>query len=408
MLIASLFNKKAHLWIKGRKKWALKLKQWQTSDGLRFWFHAASLGEFEQGLPVMQEMKKRFPGCRIILTFFSPSGYEYRKNDPHADLITYLPLDTKYNARKFIRYIRPDAVFFIKYEFWFHYLDQLCISNTPVYLISALFRPNQVFFKNYGKWYLNQLKQFNHLFVQDQPSLELLHQFKITNSSISGDTRFDRVKAIASTAKDIALAHEFSRDHYCLVAGSTWPADEELLCRYINNAGDHMKFIIAPHEITEAHINRLTSTIHHKSMPYSRASLENIALCQVLIIDNIGMLSSLYRYGSVAYIGGGFGKGIHNILEAAVYGIPVIFGPKYQKFREAAAMIAAEAAFPVSSFEELKDFLDYRLSPGSDILRKASENATLYISTNTGATAMIADRVETNLKSANDLITALH
>ncbi len=393
VLIASLFNKKAQRWVKGRRNWVEKIKAWQPASGLRLWFHAASLGEFEQGIPVMEAMKKRYPSCNIIVTFFSPSGYENRKKDPRANLVTYLPLDTKRNARKFIQIINPDVVFFIKYEFWYNYLSQLTRAGIPVYLVSAIFRPSQAFFKWYGRWYINQLKHFKHIFVQDADSLTLLNNNHIHNCSISGDTRFDRVKEIAEKAKDIAIVESFVKNHFCLVAGSTWPGDEEILCRYIDESSLDMKFVLAPHEISPAHIQTLTAALRQNAITFSKASVDNVRSFKVLIIDNIGMLSSIYRYGNIAYIGGGFGKGIHNILEAAVYGIPVIFGPNYRKFREAVGMAAIGAALPVNSYSDLKDLLQNKLLPGSALIKEAAQKALSYVGSNTGAAFIITDKV---------------
>jgi 3-deoxy-D-manno-octulosonic-acid transferase len=397
LLPVAVMNNKARLWVTGRIKWRMKLGLWNHKGSPTFWFHAASLGEFEQGLPVMEEIKQLIPGCRILLTFFSPSGYEIRKNYTNADLVCYLPLDTRNNARDFINLAKPDAVFFIKYEFWYFYLNELQRKGVPAYLISGIFRPDQIFFRFYGKWFSNQLRTFRHLFLQDKASSDLLTGIGIKNITIAGDTRFDRVKAIAANARSIEIARAFSEGRKCIVAGSTWPADEMMLARYINESGPETRFIIAPHEIETEHINRLTSLIRKDSILFSEASVDLVIHKQVLIINNIGMLSSLYQYGYLAYIGGGFGKGIHNTLEAAVFGIPVIFGPNFRKFREAGEMVTAGCAFSVGSSSELKDIMN-RLINMPEFYSKSSSQARNYTTNNTGAT----DRILQQLK--NDLL----
>lgn len=398
VLIAATFNKKARLWISGRRNWRGTLSHWQPTEAPTLWFHAASLGEFEQGLPLMEELKKQLSGCRLILTFFSPSGFEIRKNYQEADQVLYLPLDTRYNVSAFLKMVKPDAAFFIKYEFWNNYLRQLHDSGIPTYLISGIFRPQQIFFQWYGSWFRKKLACFTHFFVQDEASSSLLESIGLHNTTVTGDTRFDRVTAIAGLAKKTAIAEVFSGNSFCIVAGSTWPADEELLAGFINEAGAQIKFIIAPHEIDMAHINTLTGLIKKRHIHYSLSSLQNVADYQVLIIDNIGMLSSLYRYGQLAYIGGGFGRGIHNMLEAAVYRIPVIFGPNYGKSREAGEMIKSGGAFSVSTPGDLNRVLTNLLN-SSEALLYASGQAGDYISNNTGATKRIVRQVLKTLQT---------
>lgn len=384
----------------GRLNWRQKLQEWERKDGRMYWFHAASLGEFEQGLPVIEALKKFDSGCSIAISFFSPSGYEIRKDYRNADLVFYLPLDTRYNAASVVSILKPDAVFFIKYEFWHFFLDELKRRNIPVFLLSGIFRPDQVFFRWYGRWFRKNLFAFRHLFVQNARSEELLGSIKIKNTSITGDTRFDRVAGNALKAKEIPVVYEFSANAICIVAGSTWPVDEALLVNYINDSPYNFKFIIAPHEIDKEHINRLITAIKKDLVLYSHASSDTVNQKQVLIIDNIGMLSSVYRYGTIAYIGGGFGKGIHNILEAAVYGIPVIFGPNYHKFREAGELISAGGGFSVSDGNELKELLD-RLALPDGQLKTAAKRAADYIKSNTGATEKIMSFLKNELKSNN-------
>jgi 3-deoxy-D-manno-octulosonic-acid transferase len=392
VLIASPFNRKARLWVNGRTHWRKMLRQWQHAGTYTVWFHAASLGEFEQGRPLIEEIRKLIPDCSLILTFYSPSGFEIRKNYQEADQVCYLPLDTRYNAREFLKLVKPDAVFFIKYEFWNFYLRQLHNSNIPLYLISGIFRPRQIFFRWYGSWFRKKLACFTHFFLQDEVSSNLLGSIGFQNTTVTGDTRFDRVTTIAARAKIIEIAAAFSNNSFCIVAGSTWPADEDLLTPFINETRTNIKFIIAPHEIDMPRISRLTARIKKKFMLYSLSSVQNAADNQVLIIDNIGMLSSLYRYGQLAYIGGGFGKGIHNILEAAVFGIPVIFGPNYSKSREAGEMIESGGAFSAGTPGELNKILTHLLN-SNEAIRRASGQAGDFIKNNTGATKQIIRQV---------------
>jgi len=390
--VISPFNPKARLWITGRKHWRRKLQQFRHPGTPVFWFHAASLGEFEQGRPLIEEIKKQKPGCTLVLTFFSPSGYEIRKNYREADLICYLPLDTSYNARTFIRLVRPDAVFFIKYEYWFFYLRFLHTHDIPVYIISAVFRRKQAFFSWYARWFRNKLRFVRHFFLQDHTSAGLLQSIGFHNFTISGDTRFDRVKALTVSAGNIAVAQAFASGSFCLVAGSTWPRDEEILARFINAADEEIKMILAPHEIDQNHISRLTSRIKKKYLLFSEAVDKTHSGYQVLIIDNIGMLSSLYQYGQLAYIGGGFGAGIHNILEPAANGLPVIFGPNYHRFREAVDLIKTGSAFSINNYEELKNTI-HILMHDRQKHAECSRIASRYVTENTGATQKIMKKV---------------
>jgi 3-deoxy-D-manno-octulosonic-acid transferase len=391
MLFASLFNSKARQWIYGRRRWRLKSAIPDTGTKT-FWFHAASLGEFEQGRPLMEEMRNRIPDCRIVLTFYSPSGYEIRKNYEGADIICYLPLDTHYNARNFIERIKPDAVFFIKYEFWYFYLRQLHQLAIPVYLISGIFRPRHIFFRKYGWFFRQQLGYFSYFFLQDITSCELLHSLGYTNTLITGDTRFDRVVQNVRLVKQIETVWRFCHGQVCLVAGSTWPADEVLLAGYLQHAPETLKFIIAPHEIHPWRIEKLNSQFGHDGILFSCATPETVHEKRVLIIDNIGMLSSLYGYGTMAYIGGGFGKGIHNILEAAVFGLPVFFGPNHYQFKEAVDMVQLHCAFPIHTSAELGviagNFLSDRL-----FLEKTAALSAKYVADNTGASKKIANYI---------------
>lgn len=392
----SWFNKKTMLWVKGRKNWKQNLQKWQRRNRV-YWFHAASLGEFEQGLPVMEALKNSVPGCSVVVSFFSPSGYEVRKNHKIADLVLYLPLDTNYNARYLTDLLNPDAVFFIKYEFWHYYLKELKKRQIPVYLLSGIFRPGQPFFKWYGRWFRENLDAFRHLFVQNEQSAKLLNSIGIKNVSITGDTRFDRVVKNSGQTRDIPVVREFSAGSVCMVAGSTWPADENLLIPFIHEAPDHIRFIIAPHEIGKDHINRIVKSISKDLILFSEASPERVKDKKVLIIDNIGMLSQIYRYGKIAYIGGGFGKGIHNILEAAVYNIPVIFGPNHHKFKEAIELAEAGGGFPVDSESGFRNIMS-KLISFDGFYETAAAKAGDYVRTHAGSTARIMNFLKQDLR----------
>lgn len=391
--VASPFNSKASLFVKGRRNWQKKLAQEIENNARYLWFHCASLGEFEQGRPLIEAVKQQYPEYRILLTFFSPSGYEIRKNYELADIVMYLPLDTNRNARKFIRLVQPEKAFFIKYEYWHFFIGELKKQNIPLYIVSAIFRENQRFFKkdNWSKWYRKMLFHCSHFFVQDERSGELLQSIGLNNFTVSGDTRFDRVAAIAHSAKEIPVVEKFKGKQPLLVAGSTWKPDEELLAEFINNHPE-LKVVFAPHEVTSANMNRLEQLLKNPYIRFSKAGENEIACFQVLIIDSVGLLSSLYQYGTLAYIGGGFGVGIHNILEAATFGLPVIFGPNYERFKEAVELKKLGGAMPVNNFSELEhalnDFLSKsgRLEGASDVCRK-------YVEKNVGSTNLILKKV---------------
>ena len=388
---ASFFNPKARLWIRGRKGILHQIED-KVKNNRVIWFHAASLGEFEQGRPVMEEIRHRYPGYTILLTFFSPSGYEIRKNFGGADYVFYLPLDTKQNAARFISMIKPVMAIFIKYEFWYHYLFQLHKNQIPVYLISGIFRPGQIFFQWYGKWFRKMLSYFDHLFVQNQESLALLHGISVSNVILAGDTRFDRVRQIAASTHEIPVAARFKGDHLCIVAGSTWPGDEDLLIRYINSCKETVKLILAPHEIHEEHIRRIIQQLKRSFVRFSEAKDNTVPDIQVLIIDNIGLLSSLYRYGDIAFIGGGFGKGIHNILEAATFGLPILFGPNYAKFNEAVELAGLGGAVSVAGMDELQSRLNHWFSDKADRLRSGLVSKE-FVHQKAGATSVILNQL---------------
>lgn len=383
----ALFNEKAKLWVEGRKNWEKKITEKINPGDRTMWIHCASLGEFEQGRPVIEAIKKEIPGLKVVLTFFSPSGYEIRKNYASADCIIYLPSDTTGNSSKFIKLVNPEFVIFVKYEFWNNYISAVYENSIPLYLVSGIFRPGQSFFKWYGSFFRNMLRKFEIIYVQDQSSQELLKGIGLTNSEVTGDTRFDRVKQLTGTAREIPQLEQFRGKEKLFLAGSSWKPDEEIIARYINKSPDKMKWVFAPHEIDLAHIERLEKLFTVKVARFSQFS-ENSADARVLIIDNIGMLSSAYKYAYIAAIGGGFGKGIHNILEPACWGIPVLFGPKYKKFKEAVDLINANGAMTFDSFEKFSVILDNWLSDELFYL-KSAKTAGEYVNNNTGATDVI-------------------
>jgi 3-deoxy-D-manno-octulosonic-acid transferase len=389
MKFASLWHPKAKLWVSGRQHWEEKLRSKVGEIESSVWFHFASLGEFEQGRPVLEALKKAEPETNIIISFFSPSGYENCKNYPLAKAVCYLPLDTPNNAPTFIEIIKPKYAVFTKYEYWFYFFKGLHKKEIPLYLISGIFRKNQAFFKWYGGFYRQMLGFISYFFVQNEESKTLLKSLGITQVVVSGDTRFDRVAENAKNKKELKEIKAFCGSSKVLVAGSTWPADEELLKSIIESHTD-WKCIIAPHEISEANLQHLEKQLAGKTIRYSNLKAHKSTLPKVLIMDNIGLLSSLYAYGTIAYIGGGFGKGIHNTLEAAAFGLPVIFGPRYEKFQEAKDLIEAKAGFSISNQVELNEcFHNLQV----DTKNSAGAKAKAYVDSHTGATAQILEKI---------------
>ena len=390
--LGSLFNEKARKWIKGRKNWQKLLEQSIQKDKPYVWFHASSLGEFEQGRPVIETFREKYPQYRILLTFFSPSGYEVRKNYAGADLIFYLPADTPANAKKFIGIVDPALVFIIKYEFWFNYIHQLYLKKIPLYYFSVKFRPGQHFFKWYGGWFRKKLKEIDWIFVQDKSSENLLRSIGCSTCSISGDTRFDRVLSVAQQKKSFPLIEQFAGDADVMVAGSTWPPDEEFMAGIINKFSGRLKFIIAPHEIHPERLSAMQQKIKTTSVKFSEVQEHDIKSANVLFIDSIGILLHLYQYARFAYIGGGFGKNIHNILEAATFGVPVIFGPNYHKFQEAIDLIKLGGAFPVNNYQELEGII-VKLFEDKAFQEKCSAICRNFVTQNAGATAVIMEKI---------------
>jgi 3-deoxy-D-manno-octulosonic-acid transferase len=386
--LASFFNTKAKQFVVGRRGIYARLKDSFAHQNARVvWVHCASLGEFEQGRPIVEALKEKYPTLKILLTFFSPSGYETRKNYAGAEAVFYLPWDTPTNAKRFVEIVRPVLAIFVKYEFWYNYSNELKKKSIPLISISCILRHDQIFFKSYGHFFKGILKNFNNFFVQNKLTQELLNSIGIS-STLAGDTRFDRVMQIVQSAEEISIAKKFKNGQKLLVAGSCWKEDMEVLYPLINDNQYQLKFIIAPHEISEGFLSTIEKSLSVKSVRYSQAQ-DNVSEFSVLIIDNIGMLSKLYRYGEFAYVGGAFGAGLHNILEAACYGVPIFFGNKnYKKYQEATDLIMRGGAFEISGYSELK--AKYELMnnmPESFLL--ACEVTRSYVQENLGATKKI-------------------
>ena len=372
---AALFgNAKAKLWVEGRKRWP----EAGADDAPWVWFHAASLGEFEQGRPLIEALKKQYPSLKISLTFFSPSGYEIRKNYPLADEVLYLPVDTMKNARRWVKRHRFVAAFFIKYEFWFNYMTALKEAQIPLYYISLILKPNQYFFRWYGGWFRKQLQNVTHFFVQDETTLNLLKGFD--NVTLCGDTRFDRVADIARQAQRFPEIEAFIGNRKCIIAGSSWPPDERLLIPYLERLPEDYCMIIAPHDISEKHIQQI------------KEGLRNVSPDKVYVVDTIGMLSQLYQYARFVYIGGGFGVNIHNIQEPVTFGCPVVFGPKYKSFKEAVDLVSLKGAFSVNTQDELNQVFD-RLINDETFCQQASATCKSYLESQLGATEVILKKI---------------
>lgn len=393
VIILSLFNKKVRKMWQGEKR-AFDVLREQVEPGARYlWFHAASLGEFEQGRPLMERIRERHPEYKILLTFFSPSGYEVRKNYPGADVICYLPLDTPLNAVRFLRLARPVMAFFIKYEFWYNYLHLLRQQGVPTYSVSSIFRPSQVFFKWYGMGYGNVLRCVTRFFVQNDESCQLLRSIHIDAVDVVGDTRFDRVLTIKQAAKRLPLVEAFVGDTpQVFVAGSSWPPDEDIFIRFFNSHPE-WKLIIAPHVIAEEHLRQILSKLNRETVRYTQATPETAAQADCLIIDCFGLLSSIYHYGNVAYVGGGFGVGIHNTLEAAVWDVPVIFGPNNRKFMEAQGLLASGGGFEIADYDDFHSLMR-RFMSSPQFVKDVGKKAGAYVQSLSGASEKILSSIE--------------
>jgi 3-deoxy-D-manno-octulosonic-acid transferase len=391
--ILSLFNEKVRKMWRGERQAIRTIKEKIDPNAQYVWFHAASLGEFEQGRPLMEQLRREHPEYKILLTFFSPSGYEVRKNYEGADIICYLPLDTILNARRFLRTIRPVMAFFIKYEFWYNYLHILRHRGVPVYSVSSIFRPGQVFFRWYGKQYSRVLKCFTHFFVQNEVSRELLSTIGIDNVTVVGDTRFDRVLQIKEAAKQLPVVEQFKGNSKCFIAGSSWQPDEEIFIPWLNEHKD-WKVVIAPHVIGEDHLQQIEKMLEdRKVVRYTEATEENVKGAEVLIVNCFGLLSSIYHYADVTYVGGGFGVGIHNTLEAAVWDVPVFFGPNNQRFQEAQGLKNCGGGLEIANAD---DFLRYMkgFEEHPELMKELGEKAGQYVASLAGATQKVLSFVK--------------
>ncbi len=388
--IASLFNEKAKLLCAGRSETWRKLKDYDSTGGC-IWVHAASLGEFEQGRPLIEAIKEKHPDQKIVLTFYSPSGYEVRKNYNKADLVCYLPADGPQNAKRFIDSINPTAVYFVKYEFWHFFLKEVYRRKLPLYGISMIFRKQQPFFSTWGDWFREMLTFFTHIYVQDKTSGELLESINVKNYSVVGDTRFDRVRQIADNAREVETVKTFVEGApQVIVAGSTWPPDEDIIFDYINRADANVKLVIAPHEIDKARVDSLCSKLKVPYVRFTETEGADLAGAKVFVVNTIGVLSSIYRYGTLTYVGGGFGVGIHNTLEPAIYGLPVIFGPNHKKFKEALDLIDCGGGFSIAGKEDFNNLIS-RFFSNSESLAKAGKSAGDYCQSMLGATKVIME-----------------
>lgn len=391
---ASLFNKKARAWVRGRKGWKMLLRQWASDNAWlerkeRIWVHCASVGEFEQGRPLLEKIRREKPNAGILLTFFSPSGYELRKNYPIADHVCYLPADLPAGASTFLDIVKPTHAIFIKYEFWFNYLSALRTRGIRHYLVSGIFRREQVFFRRYGTWFRKALVGYDRIFLQDESSARLLAPFTGIRAEICGDTRFDRVITITQNNLNDSVASQYIGNKKVIVCGSTWDPDEEMLCAWTNTHDPEKKWniILAPHEITEGHLRSIEKKFDGRQpLRYSQAEKSGIPnSSSMLVIDHIGSLAKLYHYGTICYVGGGFGDGIHNILEAAVHGKPVLFGPRHSKFPESDALIHAGGAFEVRTASELAEKIHFWIQDPR-LLQMAGMVSREYVLRNSGAT----------------------
>ena len=397
-LVAAFGHRKARAMVRGQHDTWRILREKIDPNERYIWFHAASLGEFEQGLPLIERLRREHPSRKILLTFFSPSGYEVRKDYKGADVVCYLPFDSPTAARRFIKLARPEMAFFIKYEFWRNYIDVLFKKSIPIYSVSSIFRPGQIFFRWYGRKYARCLRRITHFFVQNERSVELLRSIGVTdNVTIVGDTRFDRVIDIRNIAKSLPIVEQFAQAQdgapqpFVLVAGSSWQPDEDILLDYVNRHPE-IRLVIAPHVVNDTHIQEIEQKLTTPALRYSKATLENVQNYRVLIIDGYGLLSSIYRYATVAYVGGGFGVGIHNVPEAAVYGIPVIIGPNHQRFAEAVALMENGGCKSIENAEDFSAIMDDFLENPSHITQAGSA-AGDYIHQNAGATPVIYQHV---------------
>jgi len=396
--IIALFNNKIELFVEGRKSTFRKVQTGVSLDDKVVWVHVASLGEFEQGRPLIEEIKEKYPAYKIVVSFFSPSGYEVRKDYKLADVVCYLPLDTKRNARKFLELVHPEIAIIVKYEFWPNIIRELKNQQIETVLISGIFRGSQAFFKPIGSWMRKSIESFSFFFVQDENSKRLLNSIGIDDVKVSGDTRFDRVHVIKSQDNRLDFMSDFKKDKLLYVAGSTWKEDERIIVEYINNCKiDDARFVLAPHNMKVDEINNLKKSIHKNAVLYSEKNNNDIVNAEVLIVDTIGLLTKIYSYADIAYVGGGFATGLHNVLEPATFGIPIIIGPQFDKFKEAVDLVENKGCIVVNNDSEFKNILDTLFLDSSYRLEKG-QIAGDYISSNVGATEMIMNYVSDKIE----------
>lgn len=394
--VVALFQPKIKLFVSGRRNTFQEIKTKRSPNKKAIWMHVASLGEFEQGLPILERLKQDYPQHQIILTFFSPSGFEVKKNSSIADIITYLPMDTMLNTKLFLDLVHPEIAVFVKYEIWPNYLLQLRKRGIPTFLVSAIFSQRQVFFKPFGAFMRKSLEAFSHFFVQDETSEQLLQSIGHNNVSVCGDTRLDRVSEILKRDNHLDFMEAFKNGTLCFVAGSTWPEDEEILIDYINNTSAEIKFVIAPHEIKEAHIVKIITALQKKVIRYSKLGNENLFEFDVLVVDMIGLLTKIYSYADIAYVGGGFATGLHNTMEPAVFGVPILIGSQYKGFKEAEALVKNGGIRSVSNKEEFTAFMG-KLTSDPNLIETMGIINSNYITANKGAADLITGHISTYL-----------
>lgn len=390
--VIALFNAKIKLFVQGRQKTFPLLKEQLPPNSKTVWMHVASLGEFEQGLPILERLRSKYPDHKLVLSFFSPSGYEVKKNTSVADVVVYLPMDSNSKVQHFLDLVNPELAIFVKYEVWPNYLYHLKKRNIPTILVSAIFSSRQIYFKPYGGFMRKSLGKFDHYFVQDENSKMLLESVRFTNISISGDTRLDRVSEILERNNQLDFMDRFKNNQLCLVAGSTWPEDEEILINYINNSKEKVKFIIAPHEIKPAHIEKITSALQKRTVLYSTMGNQNLKEFDVFVVDTIGLLTKIYSYANIAYVGGGFATGLHNTMEPAVFGIPIIIGPQFEGFKEAEDLVNEGGILPISSKDSFDNLVGDLLNNPVSIKNIGAINSN-YINSNRGAADLIMKHI---------------
>lgn len=386
--VVALFNAKIKLFVRGRKQTFSILEDKLHPTDKTIWMHVASLGEFEQGLPILERLRAQYPNHKLVLSFFSPSGYEVKKNTTAADVVVYLPMDSLSNAKRFLKLVHPELAIFVKYEVWPNYLHQLKKSNTPTILISAIFSKRQIYFKRYGGFMRKSLQKFDAYFVQDDDSKKLLDSIGITKVQVGGDTRLDRVSEILERNNRLDFMDRFKNNQLCLVAGSTWPEDESILIDYINRTEERLKFVIAPHQIKPAHVAKITAALQKPSICYSALGDQNLKEIDVMIIDTIGLLTKIYSYANIAYVGGGFATGLHNTMEPAVFGVPIIIGPQFEGFKEAEDLVREGGIVPVSSKDSFSNLMNDFLTHPTTLQSKGKINSD-YINSNKGASDLI-------------------